>query len=149
MARTTRFRTRIDSTTRISRTFFVATSSFLAAGCTRFTDERDGRSSRTFRHESIRAGSFQQFEALQGQNRTYWAGSFAAFELTESTVAYSRALVDRFFRHTVQVTEPSSSVPVPMSAREGPAEMPDTPALGVVLDVLSTHRGCRFVPSTP
>ena len=46
---------------------------------------------------AIAAGFYDQVEALQGQNRTYWAGGLMNFELTERTAAYSMVLADKYF----------------------------------------------------
>jgi acyl carrier protein len=45
----------------------------------------------------VKASWFQRLEALQGQRRTFYAGSVLSFELIECTIAYSRELVTRFF----------------------------------------------------
>lgn len=47
--------------------------------------------------EDMRDGWYREVESLQGQNRTFYNGGVMAFELVEPIVAYSDALVARFF----------------------------------------------------
>lgn len=47
---------------------------------------------------TMRAGYYEKLEAMQGRRRTYFAGELLAFTAVEPVVAYSRALVERFFR---------------------------------------------------
>jgi Flavin containing amine oxidoreductase len=45
----------------------------------------------------MRACFYERLEAMQGTRRTLYAGELLSFATVESVVAYSRALVDRFF----------------------------------------------------
>jgi predicted NAD/FAD-binding protein len=45
----------------------------------------------------LSAGFYDRVEALQGKRHTYYAGELLSFGTVENVVAYSRALVDRFF----------------------------------------------------
>jgi len=47
--------------------------------------------------EALAAGFYEDFEALQGRNATYYSGALAAFECVEDAMAYSADLVERFF----------------------------------------------------
>jgi hypothetical protein len=47
--------------------------------------------------DALQAGFYTKFEALQGQNATWWAGSLACFECVEDSMAYADDLVHRFF----------------------------------------------------
>jgi glycine/D-amino acid oxidase-like deaminating enzyme len=47
--------------------------------------------------DALRAGWYERVERLQGARRTYYAGELLAFTSVETVVAYSRALVERFF----------------------------------------------------
>ena len=56
-----------------------------------------------FKHvttESIRNGFYDRLEALQGQNRTYYAGGLLDFELVERIIRYSKKLVNEEFPST-------------------------------------------------
>lgn len=58
--------------------------------------------------EDLKQGYYQQFEAMQGEHHTYYAGSLLNFELIEGNVAYAKELVRRFFKPTrsdIQVRE--------------------------------------------
>jgi hypothetical protein len=46
---------------------------------------------------ALQAGFYTKFEALQGRNDTYYAGSLACFECVEDAMAYADQLVRRFF----------------------------------------------------
>lgn len=46
---------------------------------------------------ALQAGFYDQFETLQGENSTFYAGGTPAFETVVNVVEYSKALVDRFF----------------------------------------------------
>ncbi len=48
--------------------------------------------------ETFAAGYFDDFEAMQGDNSTWYGGSLPAFETAENVVAYSENLVDRLIR---------------------------------------------------
>jgi acyl carrier protein len=65
-----------------------------------------------FRSEDVAAGIFDRLEKAQGEWRTYHAGSLLAFELIETTIAYARDLVRRFFttppRHIATVRVPAA-----------------------------------------
>ncbi|MFC7329211.1 FAD-dependent oxidoreductase [Marinactinospora rubrisoli] len=50
-----------------------------------------------FSSADLAAGVLDRVENLQGRNRTYYAGGLLGYELIETTVAYSRDLVGRFF----------------------------------------------------
>jgi predicted NAD/FAD-binding protein len=47
--------------------------------------------------EAMRRGFYRELEALQGRRRTYYAGELLSFAAVEPVVAYSYALVQRFF----------------------------------------------------
>jgi hypothetical protein len=47
--------------------------------------------------DAIVAGFYDKVEALQGKNRTFWAGGLMNFELTERAAAYSLVLADTYF----------------------------------------------------
>jgi hypothetical protein len=49
------------------------------------------------RVESMKDGFFERLESLQGVRNTFYAGSTLNFELTETTVRYSRKLAETFF----------------------------------------------------
>jgi hypothetical protein len=44
------------------------------------------------------AGYYSRLEALQGQRATYYCGELLALATVETTVDYSRALVQRYFK---------------------------------------------------
>ncbi len=46
---------------------------------------------------SLEAGFYDKVHELQGQTNTYWAGGLMNFEDVENTVAFSKALVARWF----------------------------------------------------
>ncbi len=47
--------------------------------------------------EDFKSGYFDRLEALQGANRTYYAGGFPCFELIEPIAAYARQLAETHF----------------------------------------------------
>ena len=47
--------------------------------------------------EALRQGYYDELEDLQGSQNTYYTGGLLAFEVVENVVAYSHALVQRFF----------------------------------------------------
>jgi protoporphyrinogen oxidase len=47
--------------------------------------------------DDLNAGYYRNFEAVQGENRTWYAGEILAFSDVESTSSYARDLVERFF----------------------------------------------------
>jgi hypothetical protein len=47
--------------------------------------------------DALAAGFYDKVEAMQGKNRTFWAGGLMNFELTERTAAYSLMLADTYF----------------------------------------------------
>jgi carotenoid cleavage dioxygenase-like enzyme len=47
--------------------------------------------------EDFHNGWYQTLESLQGHNRTFYSGGVMAFELVETVVEYSDALIERFF----------------------------------------------------
>jgi hypothetical protein len=47
--------------------------------------------------EALRQGYYDELEDLQGTQNTYYTGGLLAFEVVENVVAYSHALVQRFF----------------------------------------------------
>lgn len=50
-----------------------------------------------FHSEDLAAGIYDDLEALQGTNRTCYAGGLLAFETVETVAAYSKALVERLY----------------------------------------------------
>lgn len=49
------------------------------------------------RETSLRNGFFDRLESLQGHEKTFYAGSTMNYELTETTVRYSRYLAETYF----------------------------------------------------
>ena len=47
--------------------------------------------------DEVQKGFYDEFETLQGENNTYFAGSSMTFEMMESTVAYSQYLINKYF----------------------------------------------------
>ncbi|MDA0564255.1 FAD-dependent oxidoreductase [Streptomonospora sp. S1-112] len=70
-------------------------------------------------------GVLDRFERMQGRDRTYYAGGLLGFELVETTVAYSRDLVGRFFADTAEA--PVAAGRPPATGRH-PARSADPPA---------------------
>lgn len=55
---------------------------------------------RYFQHvqaEDMRDGFYHELESLQGKNRTYFTGALLNFELVESSIAYSKHLIQQHF----------------------------------------------------
>lgn len=46
---------------------------------------------------SLDAGFYDELEAIQGCNATYWTGALLNFELVEKVMEYSKHIVERFF----------------------------------------------------
>ncbi|MFE0119362.1 alpha/beta fold hydrolase [[Kitasatospora] papulosa] len=65
-----------------------------------------------FASEDLRAGILDRLEDLQGERRTYHAGSLPAFELIECNVRYAQDLARRFF----PALQPSASEPLQQPA---------------------------------
>ena len=47
--------------------------------------------------DEFRAGYYDRWEQLQGQNRTFYVGGLFDFDYVEGVVGYSRATVERHF----------------------------------------------------
>jgi glycine/D-amino acid oxidase-like deaminating enzyme len=48
--------------------------------------------------DALAAGFYDRLDNLQGESHTYWAGGLMNFELVENTTAWSRSIVERFFK---------------------------------------------------
>ena len=49
--------------------------------------------------EVMQAGFYDRLEAMQGQRKTFYVGGLLNFELVETIVEYSKALVEKNFSH--------------------------------------------------
>ncbi|OZM70810.1 hypothetical protein CFN78_23090 [Amycolatopsis antarctica] len=62
-----------------------------------------------FASEDVADGIYDRLEALQGRRRTYHVGGLPAYELIETTVAYSRELVVKFLGGKENAAETDSA----------------------------------------
>lgn len=90
-----------------------------------------------FGSADLRAGILDRLEDMQGQRRTYHAGSLPAFELIECNVSYAQELARRFFPAPTSAAAAPQHQPAPRAARMNEAELGAwlTAAIATELDI--------------